>query len=422
MGFIKVGANSVDSMLHNQWKEVITCEDMDNNILMIKKTTANGVITNNSKIIVAPGQVAVFFESGKVSDATAEPGIYNFDSKSSPSFFNGEFAASLKDAFQRFTFGGNPSREQAIFFFNVKEIIDNRFGTPAPVPYKDWGHPLLNPRTNSYTPMRVEVKCFGKYTFRIINPALFMQTIGGSANIVMKDKVIEQIRSEVIGTLSNVMNGLCEEKYKVDVLSLPNKTYEIKEIMDKQVLDQTIRNRGIAIVSFIIESLTLDDISKEKIDKYEIGSDAYQQKGVLTEAYANAVQNAAQNENGSINGFLGVGMMNIASGGILGGVNQTPQQSTSQQITDQPKSIANQDIDLWKCSKCATDNTGKFCSQCGEKEAECKKCKKCGNYVTGKFCNQCGEMVSTVLRCTKCNIEGTGKFCSECGGTMVSSV
>lgn len=424
MGFIKVAMNSVGSALHDQWKEVIQCDDMGNDILMTRKTSENEVITNKSRIIVAPGQLAIFYDSGVVKDATAEPGSYTFDAETSPSFFNGEFKASLKDMFERFTFGGSPPREQAVFYFNVKEILDNKFGTPAPVPYKDWGHPLLNPRTNSYTPMRVEVKCFGKYTFRIIDPAKFMLAIGGSASHVTKDTLVEQMRSEVIGSFQNVMNSLSEDEYKIEVLSLPNKTDEIKQIMDENVFDQPIRNRGIALVSFIIESLTLDDVSRDKIDKYEIGGDAYQQKGVLTDAYGKAVQGAATNENGAMNGFLGVGMMNMASGGVFGGVGgqdgqqAPPQQPMPQHAPGQAALSAGAAAGAWQCSKCGASNSGKFCSECGEKKVEAAQCKKCGNPVTGKFCAECGEKVSTALKCSKCGKEGEGKFCAECGGQM----
>ena len=83
---------------------------------------------------------------------------------------------------QRFTYNGATAKQQAVFFFNTKEILDNKFGTPAPIPFQDWSHPIPNQMTNTLTPMRVEIKCFGKYTFKISNPAVFMQEIAGTAD------------------------------------------------------------------------------------------------------------------------------------------------------------------------------------------------------------------------------------------------
>ena len=91
MGLFKAAKDAIGGTLADQWKEAIRCEDMTNNVLMVKKTTPNGVISNKSTIIVAPGQCAVIFDNGKVIDATAEEGFYQFDSSTSPSFFAGVF-------------------------------------------------------------------------------------------------------------------------------------------------------------------------------------------------------------------------------------------------------------------------------------------------------------------------------------------
>ena len=86
MGLIKQvfdsAKNAVKGTLEDQFKEAIRCEDMGNDILMVKKADENGTLAKGSRIIVAPGQVAVLYDSGKILDATAEPGVYTFDSVS----------------------------------------------------------------------------------------------------------------------------------------------------------------------------------------------------------------------------------------------------------------------------------------------------------------------------------------------------
>ena len=72
MGLIKAGIGAVGSTLHDQWKEAIRCDDLGNDILMKKVTTKNGVISNDSTIIVAPGQCAIIYDNGRIIDATAE--------------------------------------------------------------------------------------------------------------------------------------------------------------------------------------------------------------------------------------------------------------------------------------------------------------------------------------------------------------
>ena len=410
MGLIKAAASAIGSTFGDQFLDGISCEDMGNDILMRKIEPKNGTIAHGSKFIVSPGQVAVVYDSGIVLDATAEPGIYTFDSEATPSFFGGDFGAVFKEMWTRFKFGGAIAKEQAIFYFNVKEIIGNKFGTPNPVPYRDWGHPLLNARTGMQTAMRLEIKCFGTYTFKITNPALFMEKISGVVDVYTKDDLVEQMRSEVVGAFSNILNSLSEEEHKVEALALPNKTDEIRTIMNESIFDQSIRDRGISLVVFNVESVSLTEDSKKKIDEYELAGDQYSQQGVLTSAYAEAVQNAAKNSGGAINGFMGLGVMNMNSGNIFGGVTSNisnsvdyknnTNQSAEKSVGEDSVTVQNtQDtaekldaIKTWKCT-CGAENEGKFCSECGNKKQEENVCPNCKNKVDedDKFCGECGE-------------------------------
>ena len=399
MGLIKAAIGAIGGTFGDQWKDLISCEDMGNDVLMVKKTTSNGQISKDSRIIVAPGQIAVIYDSGSILDATAEEGIYNFDQSSSPTFFAGQFGAVFKEMWQRFTYGGIPAKEQAVFYFNIKEIKDNKFGTSSPIPFQDWSHPIPNQMTNSITPMRVQVRCYGKYTFKISNPAIFMRNHAGIADVVTKDELVEQMRAEVISSFQNVLNELGTSAHKVPVLELPSNTDEIKKIMDQNIFDKPIRDRGVQLISFAVESVTLDDESSKKIDNYELSSNSYMQQGTLVGAYSNAVQDAAKNESGAMNGFMGVGMMNMASGGMIGGAIGTPFVNNKASTINVDPYQQNQNgvfvNNGVKCANCGNIITGKFCDECGTKAPEIaqKKCPKCGTIARGKFCTECGSKI-----------------------------
>lgn len=399
MGLIKAAIGAIGGTFGDQWKDLISCEDMGNDVLMVKKTTSNGQISKDSRIIVAPGQIAVIYDSGSILDATAEEGVYNFDQSSSPTFFAGQFGAVFQEMWQRFTYGGIPAKEQAVFYFNIKEIKDNKFGTSSPIPFQDWSHPIPNQMTNSITPMRVQVRCYGKYTFKISNPAIFMRNHAGIADVVTKDELVEQMRAEVISSFQNVLNELGTSAHKVPVLELPSNTDEIKKIMDQNIFDKPIRDRGVQLISFAVESVTLDDESSKKIDNYELSSNSYMQQGTLVGAYSNAVQDAAKNESGAMNGFMGVGMMNMASGGMIGGAIGTPfVNNKASTINVDPYQQNQNGVSVnngVKCANCGNIITGKFCDECGTKAPEIaqKKCPKCGTIARGKFCTECGSKI-----------------------------
>jgi len=393
MGLIKAAVGAIGSTFGDQWQDLIKCENMDENTLMVKKTTESGQISKGSRIIVAPGQVAVIYDSGSVVDATAEEGTYNFDQSTSPSFFGGQFGAVFKEMWERFKYNGTPAKEQAVFYFNVKEILNNKFGTGTPIPFQDWSHAIPNQMTGSIMPLSVKVRCYGKYTFQIFDPAVFMRTYAGTADVVTKDLLTEQMTSEVIATFQNVLNELGNSNHKVPVLELPSNTDEIKQVMDEKVFDEPIRNRGVKLVGFAVESVSLDDDSNRKIEEYEHNSNAMMQQGRVLDV----METAAGNANGPATGFMGIGMMNMASGGMAGGVMGNafaPQQQPQQQYDPYAQQAPAQAPAGVACPKCGAITTGKFCSECGASVVpEVKKCSKCGTEVTGKFCMECGTPV-----------------------------
>jgi len=383
MGLIKAAKSAISGTLKDQWKEVIRCENMDNNLLMIRKTTETGVITKDSTIIVGPGQCAIIYDNGKVLDATAEEGIYEFDESSSPSFFGGQFGEVFKEMWTRFTYNGGTSKEQYVFFLNVKEILDNKFGTTSPIPYQDWSHPYLNEMTGQIMPLSVEVIGHGNYTFRISDPALFMNNIAGTASVYTKEEVTNQIKTEVTAVFRNILNELGNSEHKAPILELDSQTDEIIEMMKEKVFDEPIRKRGLKIETFVIEQARASDESEERIKEYEFSASSHMQKGKLVDSYAEAVKSAASNEAGSLNGFMGIGMMNMNAGNLFGNV------ATGAMNVQTP--TANQaNEENWKCT-CGTVNTGKFCMECGKpKEKKCPKCETINSSET-KFCKECGE-------------------------------
>ena len=275
----------------------------------------------------------------------------------------------------------------------------------------------MNEMNGRELPLSLNIRCYGTYTFKITNPALFMNEIAGTADVFYKRDLVEgQMRDEVVGVLQNVLNELgslggnkpVNERIGAD--QLPSQTDEMKELMDEKVFDEPIRERGIAIKSFVIVSVTPDDASAKKINDYEIAANASMRKGKLTSDYGEAVKSAASNSAGSMNGFMGIGMMNMATGGAMGNVaqgvwqdttNQVPQQPVQQSSTAQPVQSQNTVVEdaktnssEWECPNCHTMTAGKFCPECGTKKPENKK----------KFCANCGK-----------ELKDGAKFCPECG-------
>ena len=413
MGLIKAIAGAIGGTMKDQWLDLIKCDNMDMDTLMVKQTTKTGQISKGSRIIVAPGQAVVIYDSGVVLDASAEEGVYTFDQSSSPSFFGGQFGPVFKEMWQRFTYGGTPAKEQAVFFFNIKEILDNKFGTATPIMFQDWKHPSYT-EDGQKDGTFMNIRCYGKYTFQLDDMGIFMRNHAGTGNIIKKDAITEQMRSEVIAALQSIINELGSGAEPIGALELPSKTQRMKEIMDERVFDAPIRARGIRLVSFTIESVSLDDESKEFLRQYQTGGSGNLARGSML----GTMRAAAENEGGAGAGFMGIGMAGMGfgtAGNMMGGMvpPQQQQQQSQPQAAPQPQGVP--------CPKCGTPITGKFCPNCGTPAPApkaAKKCPKCGTETTGKFCPECGTPIPAdngPKHCSNCGAEVTGKFCPECG-------
>ena len=136
--------------------------------------------------------------------------------------------------------------------------------------------------------------------------------------------------------------------------------------------------------------------------------------GGLAYAQMQAMQNAAKNSGGAVNGFMGLGMMNSFSGNNAG--SQQTLINTAKQLQNDSAPAAPASNDTWKCT-CGAENSGKFCSECGNKKPEKVEWRcSCGALNTGKFCSECGAKKQTEFVCS-CGYKSKTafRFCPECG-------
>ena len=402
---VNTGKSALESTMKDQYKEAIRCPNMPNDLLMKAVTSPTGVITSGSIVVVDPGQCAVVVDNGRVIDATAEEGTFVFDNSSSPSFFAGQFKETFKEMWKRFSFQGQSSQKQTVYFFNLKEIMDNKFGTSQPVTYQDWSHPIKNEIAGFFGPMILKVRCHGFYTFEISDPAAFMSKVAGTATEYKKDELVNQMGEEVEAVLQNLLNELGNSEHKIPIAELPSQTDEIREMMDAKEFDKNIRERGIRIRSFAIKSVSPTEQSDQDIKDYEFAASSAMQRARLTKDYGEAMKEAGKNANGAGTGFIGLGLANMAGGNVGSNVaanmfaqnTEAPQQSydpyaptapaqpaapaqptapeapapaAPQEVTAEPTDVtpdATAVPTAKKCPKCNYDNgpDAKFCANCG---------------------------------------------------------
>ncbi len=381
---------------------------------------SDNIISNGSGIAVADGQCMIIVEQGKIVEVCAEPGQYTYDTSTEPSIFAGSFGQSLKDTFKaigkRFTYGGDTGKDQRVYYFNTKEIMDNKFGTPSPIIFEVTNKRIGMSRT-------VNVRCNGVYSYVISNPLLFYTKVCGNVEQAFtRDQIDSQMKTEFVSALQPAFGALAEMELRP--AQLPAKVNELKAAMNAALQAEWVESRGITVAKIALNPITLSDEDMKKIQDMEdaatMGSNPFMMAGRMTAATANAMEAAAANESGAMNGFIGMNMAGNAMGGGFNAAQQFYNMGAQQVRQAQP---APQAENGWKCA-CGHVATGKFCPECGAKKPEATgwTCA-CGAVNTGKFCSECGAKKPSGVpqyRCDKCGWQPEDptkapRFCPECG-------
>ena len=426
MGLIKVGVGALGGTLADQWKEFFYCEAIDKEVLMVRgqkqitgrssNTKGNdNIISNGSGIAVADGQCMIIVEQGKIVEVCAEPGEFTYDSSTEPSIFSGSLGEGIKETFKtvgkRFTYGGDTGKDQRVYYFNTKELIDNKFGTPNPIPFR-----VVDSKIG--LDVDVSVRCSGVYSYKIADPLLFYTNVCGNVSSEYRREELEgQLKSEFISALQPAFGKLSDLELRPNQIVTHNT--ELEEAMNTALSAKWGELRGLKVVSIALGSVTLPDEDAEMIKQLQrsaVMRDPSMGAAAMVGAQADAMRAAASNEAGAMTGFMGMGMAMNAGGMNPENLYAMGQQQAAQKNAQQSQQQAE---NSWRCSCGATVN-GNFCPECGAKKPEpvvsgAWKCS-CGAMATGNFCPECGAKKPADEGWTcSCGTVNKGKFCQNCG-------
>lgn len=403
MGLLKAAIGAVGTTLADQWKEFIYCDSLSADTLIVRgqkkvgKHSSNtkgndNIITEGSKIAVAAGQCMIIVEQGRIVDVCAEPGEYIFDASSEPSIFSGDLGESIQKTFatidERFSFGGDTGKDQRVYFINLKEMMDNKFGTPTPIPFR-----VVD--TNIGLDLDVSVRASGVYSYKIVDPLLFFSSVSGNVTNSLKREAIDgQLKTEFVSALQPAFGRLSDLGLRPN--QIPQHTTELESAMNQALSSKWSELRGIRIMSVALGSVTLPPEDQEMIKKAQqaaILRDPTMAAATLTGAQADAMRAAASNSAGAMTGFMGMNMAMNAGNGMnvqnlyTMGQQQAMQQQPMQQM-QQP--VQNAQSAGWQCS-CGTVATGNFCPNCGSPKPQPSSWQcSCGTVNQGNFCQNCG--------------------------------
>lgn len=423
----------------DQWKDFFYSDALPTDILVargMKRPNArsanvrgdDNIISAGSVIAVANGQAMAVVEQGKVVEFTAEPGEFVFDNSTEPSVFAGTLGEAIENTFatmgKRFTFGGQPATDQRVYYFNLREITGNKYGTPSPIPFR-----VVD--TNIGLDIDISIRCHGKYSYRVMDPIrLYTNVTGNVASVYRTTDLDSQLKAELLTALQPAFARISAQGVRIS--ALPGHTEEIAAALRELLSSQWGELRGIEMATFGIKSVTPlpeDAALISDLQRQAVMRNADMAGAALVGAQADAMRTAAGNNAGAMMGFLGMNAAMNAGGaaqagqffdraaGVDGGAAVPGEVAVPVTGGVAVPAGAGAVAGTWTCS-CGSVNTGRFCPQCGTAmpaPAATWICS-CGEREnTGNFCSSCGAgRPDPEWTCT-CGHHNTGRFCAECG-------
>lgn len=369
MGLITAAVASAATGIGDQFKEYVTCPQIDKNVLIQRGEVqhgkgnlvhSSGVISNGSKIVVPQGMAMMIIDNGEVKEFSSEPGEYIYDSSSEPSVFTGGFVKGVKDTIKnignRITYGGQTARDQRVYYVNLLKITGNPFGSPQPKKITDDRYGML------------EVTFFGTYAFQVVDPVKLVYSVIGSnaKDTVTYDEVVgDQLSGKFVERISQAISTVMRKQH-VSFGDILLHNSEITDEMNVVLNDSWKEQYGLEITGVSLNDLNLTDESMARVNKLDdatLYANADLRSGMLASQTADAMNKAASNTNGAMAGFMGMGFAQGTGANVMqsSGSNGTPYNPTpfAGVTTD------NNDTVKKYCGNCGSEVTTKFCPNCG---------------------------------------------------------
>ncbi len=339
----------------------------------------------NDNVVVREDEYVVFFRDGKAMHNFDRPGRFALTTTTVPIL--GKLGAALTGVKQL----------GEIFYIQQRELRGN-FGTAEPLAFRDSEFGFAR------------IRAYGKFSYKVEDPMLFITQFVGVEGISTSDKVIDWLKAELVQSLNDTLGELQKTK-NMSIVDIPSYLNEIEQMLLTKLVEQT-KQYGLRIMNIAGLNINLPEEVQKAIDtRSSIGAigDMQRYQAYQTgKAIGDIGTGAAKGGDGGAAAFAGMG----AGFGAGAAMAQTMARQTTPQTASQPT------IRCSKCNAMVPEGT-KFCNECGTKIVKpgtisCPKCNS-ENPEGGKFCNNCGTKL--VITCSGCKTEVKGgvKFCPECG-------
>ncbi len=373
--------------IKSQLLKIVEWKDDSKDTLVYRFPMNGRQLMTGSKLTVNEGQVAIFVHKGQIADVFT-PGYYKLETKILP----------VLSQLMGIAYGFKNPFSCEVYFVNTKQFTNQKWGTTNPVTMKDKDFGAIR------------IKAHGTYAFKVNDATVLLKELFGTNSSFTTQDINQYLRSMLVSGFSDSV-----AESGVSALDLAANLVEFNGKVKEQI-QESFATIGLLATNFVIESINFPEQVEKAIDtRSSLGVMGDKMGTYVQYEAAQAMRDAAKNENGSAAAFMGAGMgvgAGVGVGGMMG--------QALAEAKDAPTKTETEKAEAKKvCPECKAEVSAKakFCKECGHKFVTEKVCANCGTKIkaSSKFCPECGTKVETVKKCPNCGITVKGKFCPDCG-------
>jgi excisionase family DNA binding protein len=291
--------------------DVIEAPDLGQDDLVVRKPEiGSGDFRLGSQVIVRESQRAVFYRDGRSLD-TFDPGRHTITTANLP----------ILSSLMRLGTGGNNVFTAEVYFVNMREFTDLKWGTPEPISLRDTDLGL------------VRLRGFGQYTMQVADPKRFVDQFVGAQGMYRTAQITDFLRSVIISKITDLLG-----ENMTSILDLPRLFNELSASMRASLQDDFLA-MGLALKQFRVVSISPTEETARAIDERASMGAIGDMNAYMQFKAARAIGDAAQREGGTGAGEgLGLGA-GIGMGAGMAGMIANAFGNAQQQQPQQPPQV-----------------------------------------------------------------------------------
>ena len=315
-------------LFSRQFANVVEWQEFRDDMIFYK--WSNNEIKKGSRLIIRPGQDAIFMYNGRIEGIFKDEGDYDIESQIIP------FLSTLKG----FKFGFNSGMRAEVLFVNTKEFTA-KWGTQN----------AINIPTQAL-PGGMPIRANGTFNFKVADYIKLIDKIAG----VRQSYNVEDVQLRIRSILDQLLMKWIPKEGK-DMFNLQANSFDISKGINTD-LDMELFNIGLSVTGFNIMSFNYPEEIQKMINK-----------------------NASHSMVGDLSRYQQVEMTDgIASGKVKGGGTASDMAGMMMGMNIANQMMKNMDQASDKQSSSNNSGTSKpnFCPNCGQKTGEANFCPNCG--------------------------------------------